>query len=91
MLDKENYRPFNIHPNPSKVYERITYKQFDKFMALKFSSYLCGLKKKHISQYYFLKMIETRKQQFDKKKLFWCFINGSVKSIRHNQPEFSLD
>ena len=50
-------------------------------MTLKFSSDLCGLKKKHISQYYFFKMIETRKQQFDKKDYFGVLLMDLSKTF----------
>ena len=35
-LNKETYRPVNIQPHLSKVFERILYKQIDSFMKNKF-------------------------------------------------------
>ena len=45
-LNKENYRPVSILPYLLKVFERIIYKEIDSFMESKFSSYLCGFRKK---------------------------------------------
>ena len=50
-LNKENYRPVSILSHMSKVFERIFYKQIDRFMTSKFSPFLCGFGKNHNSQY----------------------------------------
>ena len=65
-LNKENYRPVSILPHMSKVFERIFYKQIDRFMTSKFSPFLCGFRKIHNSQYSLLKMIEVWKKNIDK-------------------------
>ena len=49
-LNKENYRPVNILSHISKVFERIFYKQIDRFIKSKFSHFLCGFRKNHNSQ-----------------------------------------
>ena len=51
----------------SKVFERIFYKQIDRFMTSKFSPFLCGFRKNHNSQYSLLKMIEVWKKNLDKR------------------------
>ena len=48
-LNKENYRPVSILSHMSKIFERIFYKQIDRFMTSKFSPFLCGFKKNHNS------------------------------------------
>ena len=48
-LNKENYRPVSILSHMSKVFERIFYKQIDRFMTSKFSPFLCGFRKNHNS------------------------------------------
>ena len=44
-LSKENYRPFSILPNISKVYERCLYDQMPEFFDNIFSKYQCGFRK----------------------------------------------
>ena len=65
-LNKENCRPVSVLSHMSKVFERIFYKQIDRFMRSKFSPFLCGFGKNHNSQYSFLKMIEVWKKNLDK-------------------------
>ena len=65
-LNKENYRPVSILSHMSKVFERIFYKQIDRFMTSKFSPFLCGFRNNHNSQYSFMKMIEVWKKNIDK-------------------------
>ena len=65
-LNKENYRPVSILSHMSKVFERIFYKQIDRFMTSKFSPFLCGFRKNRNSQYSLLKMIEVWKNNLDK-------------------------
>ena len=60
-LNKENYRPASILSHMSKVFERIFYKQIDRFMTSKFSPFLCGFRKNHNSQYSLLKMMSGKK------------------------------
>ena len=65
-LNKEDYRPASILSHMPKVFERIFYKQIDHFMTSKFSSFLCGFRKNHNSQYSLLKMVEVWKKNIDK-------------------------
>ena len=65
-LSKEDYRPVSILSHMSKVFERIFYKQIDRFMTSKFSPFLCGFRKNHNSQYSLLKMVEVWKKNIDK-------------------------
>ena len=73
-LNKENYRPVSIHSHMSKVFERIFYKQIDRFMTSKFSHFLCGFRKDHNSQYSLLKMIEVWKKILIKEKKLLLFL-----------------
>ena len=43
--NKENYRPVNIMPHLSEVFERILHKQIHSFMKNKFLPYLCVFRK----------------------------------------------
>ena len=47
-----------MFPHMTKVFERMPYKQTDAFVTTKFSSYLCGFRKKDNGQYLLLKMIK---------------------------------
>ena len=40
--DKENYRPINILPTLSKVYERVIYIQMHPYFDKHFSKFQCG-------------------------------------------------
>ena len=62
-LNKENYRPVSILSHMSKVFERIFYKQINRFMTSKFSPFLCGFRKNHNSLYSLLKTIEVWKKK----------------------------
>ena len=50
----------------SKIFERIFYKQIDRFISSKFSPFLYGFRKNHNSQYSLLKVIEVWKKNPDK-------------------------
>ena len=65
-LKKENYRPASILLHMSKVFDRIFYKQIDRFMTSKFSTFLWGFRKNHNSQNSLLKMIEVSTKNLDK-------------------------
>ena len=65
-LNKENYRPVSILSHMSKFFERLFYKQIDRFMTSEFSPFLCGFRKNHNSQYSLLKMTEVWKKTLDK-------------------------
>ena len=61
----------------SKVFERIFYKQIDRFKTLKFSPFLYGFRKNQNSQYSLWKMIEVWKKNLDKENeiavILWMF------------------
>ena len=73
-LNKVNYRPVSILSHMSKVFERIFYKQIDRFMTSKFSPFLCGFRKNHNSQYSLLKMIEVWKKILIKEMKLLLFL-----------------
>ena len=73
-LNKENYRPVSILSHMSKVFERIFYKQINRFMTSKFSPFLCGFRKNHNSQYSLLKMIEVWKKILIKEMKLLLFL-----------------
>ena len=73
-LNKENYRPAIILSHMSKVFERIFYKQIDRFITSKCSPFLCGFRKTRNSQYLLLKMIEVWKKILIKKMKLLLFL-----------------
>ena len=73
-LNKQNYRPVSILSHISKVFERIFYKQIDRFMTSEFSPFLCGFRKNRNSQYSLLKMIEVWKKFLIKELKLLLFL-----------------
>ena len=50
--DKANYRPVNILPNLSKVYEKLMYQQLYKYFNSTLSPKQCGFRKGYSVQYF---------------------------------------
>ena len=55
---KENYRPVNILPNVSKIFERSLFKQISNFKEPFFSKQQCGFREGYSTQYCLLSMLE---------------------------------
>ena len=58
---KANYRPISTLSNFAKLFEGIVYSQLNDYMENKFSKYLTGFHKNHITQNSLLRMIELRR------------------------------
>ena len=56
-LDKGNYRPINLLPVVSKLFERLIAKQFQPFLNSFLSKYLCGFRRGYSCQYALLNML----------------------------------
>ena len=54
----ENYRPVNVSPTVSKIFERISQKQITDYIGKFISSFLCGQRKGFSKQYALLPLIE---------------------------------
>ena len=65
-LYKTNYRPINILPALSKVYENHFYNQIFNYFNEIFSKYLCGFRKGQSTQHCLLFMLESIKNALDK-------------------------
>ena len=63
--DKINYRPINILPNLSKVYERLMYNQISPYFDSVFSKFQCGFWKGFNAQHYLLRMVEKWRKTLD--------------------------
>ena len=62
-IDKENYRPVNILPVISKIFERLIFRQLIMFFEPVFSKYQCEFRKDHSAQYCLLIMTEKRRKR----------------------------
>ena len=63
----ENYRPVNVFPCVSKVFDRIIQRQFLSFIDECLSPYLRGYRKGFNTQHTFLSLIEKWKETLDSK------------------------
>ena len=64
--DKTNYRPINILPAISKIYEKLLFHQINNYFDRKLCKYQCGFRKGYSSQYVLILMIEKWKKCIDK-------------------------
>ena len=62
-LQKENYRPMNLLPHISKIFERVIYNQLNSFMENKISKYVTGSRKSHDTQYGKMEKKELYKEE----------------------------
>ena len=93
-LNKENYRPVSILSHMSKVFERIFYKQIDRFVTSKFSPFLCGFRNNLNSQNSLLKMIEVWKKNLDKGNeiaVILMNLSKAFDTINHSLPLVKLE
>ena len=66
-LNKTNYRPVNVLPIASKLFEKIMQKQINGFISNYLSPYLCGYRKVYNMQQVLLALIEKWKKNLDNK------------------------
>ena len=66
-LNKTNYRPVNVWPSVSKMFERLMQKQINEHMKEKLSPYLCGYRKGFSTHYALFSLIECWKKIIDDK------------------------
>ena len=59
---EENYRPVSLLQHISKVFERVIYKQINKFMENKISKCVTGFRKSHGTQHSLIAMLEKWKK-----------------------------
>ena len=55
--EEANYRPINLLPSLSKVYEKLVYQQLNIFFENKLSPLLCGFRSKYSTQHALLNLI----------------------------------
>ena len=62
---KKHYRPVNVLPTVSRVFERLLDKQIIDYMGLYLSSLLCGFRKGYNAQHALVQMLEKWKTSLD--------------------------
>ena len=79
---KENYRPANIFPNVSKMYERPLFNQINEinFEGL-FSKYECGFPQESGAYNHLIAMLEKWKNSLDKRKTFVALLTDLSKAF----------
>ena len=80
-LKKENYKPVSLLPHVSKVFERTIYQQINTYMKDKLSKCLAGFRKSHGTQYLLVTMLEKWKKSSWEKRIGFCIIHESFKSL----------
>ena len=79
--DKENYRPVNILPNISKIYERCLYKQLYDYFDLIFSRNQCGFRKGFSVPNSLLPMIEKWRESLDQGDAYRTLLTDLSKAF----------
>ena len=76
---KDNFRPVNILPNISKIFERVMFKQMSELFEPILSKYQCGFRKGFSAQHCLLAMLEKWKSAADNKKTFGALLTDLSK------------
>ena len=67
-VQKGNYRPVNLLPHTSKVFERIIHKKITNYVRDNLSKSITSFKKSHGMQHFLVVMLEKWKRAIDKRK-----------------------
>ena len=67
--DKTSYRPLNVWPLLSKVYEKISYKQLNSFFETKLSPHLCGFCSRYSTEHALSNLLFHRQSCWDKSEV----------------------
>ena len=67
--DKANFRPVNVLPLLSKVFERVIYNQLGKYMDTFLNKLLCGFRKAHSTQHALFKLLQPWQNELDNSGL----------------------
>ena len=78
---KTNYRPINILPILSQIFERLISKQLLEFFESLLAKFQCSFRKGYGPQSRLLMMLETFKDAADNNKSFWSIINEPIESF----------
>ena len=75
---KDNYRPVNILPNVSKIFEQGVFRQINEYMDMFLLKHQCGFRKGYSTQQCLLVMLEKLRSAVDNKKNIWGITNRPV-------------
>ena len=64
--DKENYTPVSVLPLLPKIFERLIYGQFNKYLYQYLNSLLCGFRKAHSKQHALFRLLQEWQNDLDK-------------------------
>ena len=67
--DKANFRPVNVLPLLSKVFERVIYNQLGKYMDTFLNKLLCRFRKSHSTQHALFKLLQRWQNELDNSGL----------------------
>ena len=79
--DKTNYRPVNILPLLSKIYERLIYCQINQMTENALSIFQCGCRKKYSTHHALIAMIEKTRKILDKGGTFGSLLTDLSKAF----------
>ena len=79
--DKKNYRPINILPNVSKIYERCINKQLEEYFQALLSKYQCGFRKGYSVINALLPMFEKWRKSLDAGGAFGALLTDLSKAF----------
>ena len=78
---KENYRPVNILPVFSKVFERSMFAQMSSFFDNFLSKQQCGFRKGYSTQQCLLALLEKWKRAVDSGQMFGALLTDLSKAL----------
>ena len=79
--EKDSYRPVNILPNLSKVFERCIYNQIAQFFYKILSKHQCGFRKGHSAQHSVIVLLEKWKEGVDQGHVFRALLTDLLKAF----------
>ena len=85
--DKSNYRPISVMKAFATVFERLLFKQLNKFIEVKFSPLLCGFRKGHNTQHALINLLEDWRTHLDNKKVvgtILCDLSKAFDTLSHD-------
>ena len=79
--DKDNYRPVNILPNLSKVFEICLHKQISDFFDTILSKYQCSFRKGHGAQHCLIALLEKWRESIHRGLEFGILLTDLSKAF----------
>ena len=79
--NKGNYRPVNILPNLSKIFEKCMFEQMSQIFENMFSKYQCGFRTGFSTQQCLLAMLEKWTRSVNNSKMFGALLTDLWKAF----------